>query len=232
MAAVPLSQTYLISDASLKAYYPLDNSLNDSSPSGLNLTNNGSTDTATAQFGTARNFVRASSQYATNTTPTQLRVAGDKTVVFWMYINSLPGGGAEDSPDGLYDGTGNFFGSILGTGPAIKHTIGGFSGGVVTSSVTPSATTWYRIAYRLSGTTHDIFVNKTKSTSTVSGSEGAYTSSVFSLGRPGNFAGQYFNGIIDDYAFFTRALSDAELDGHYDGTLPSSLGGGYIFQSY
>lgn len=218
MAAVALSQTYLYDDASLKAYYPLDNSLADSSSSGLTLTDNSSTDTATAMFGTARAF-SGSTQYATNTTPTALRVAGDKTVIFWLRIAAMPAGGQAATPDGLYDGTGNFFGQIDGTGPVIKHIIAGFTGGTVSSSVTPVINTWYRIAYRLSGTTHDIFVNKTKSTSSVSGTEGAYTNSHFSLGRPGSFNGQYLNGIIDDYAFFTRALTDTELDNHYDGLL-------------
>lgn len=220
MAAKPLSETYLYDDPSLVLYMPFDNDIVDYSPNPLTFTNSGSTDTATAMFGSARNF---NSQYIQNATPTKLRVSGDKTVMYWLRLNALPGAGTAGTPFGLHSG---MFDQISDAG-AILHRIAGLTPTDV-SGGTLSTSTWYRIAYRLSGSTHSIFVNKTKTDQATTGSESGYGSAKATIGDVTNGGGQPINGIIDDFSMFTRALSDAELDGYYDGTLPPPATGAFF----
>lgn len=211
MAAKPLSETYLYDDSSLKLYLPFDNDIVDYSPSPLTFTDSSSSNTATAMFGSARNF--NGSAYIQNATPTKLRVAGDKTVMYWLRLTALPGAGTAGTPFGLHSG---MFDQISDAG-ALLHKIAGLTPTDV-SGGTLSTATWYRIAYRLSGGSHSIFVNKTKTTQATTGTD-SYGSAKATIGDVTNGGGQPINGIIDDFSMFTRALSDAELDGYYDGTL-------------
>lgn len=224
MAAKALSETYLFDDSSLVLYLPFDNDIVDYSPNPLTFTDSSSSNTATAMFGSARNF--NGSAYIQNATPTKLRVAGDKTVMFWLRLNALPGAGTADTVFGLHSG---MFDQISDAG-VILHRISALTPTDVTGSAL-SATTWYRIAYRLSGSTHSIFVNKTKTDQATTGTD-SYGSAKATIGDVTNGGGQGLNGIVDDFSMFTRALSDAELDGYYDGTLSGRVSGGFYFTSY
>lgn len=224
IASMPLA-----SNANLKAYYKLDNNLTDSSASGYNLTDSSSTNSATAKFGTARDFQNGSTQgvtgqYAYYTDPTNLKVTGNKTVSYWVYSDTLPQSGYLYTIWGMY-GSGTFFNEVTSAG-ILSSKIGGFStNGTVSSTTALVVGNWYHIVHVLNGTTHSIYVNNSATSATVTGTENSYGSGcTLALGRPGNYNGQYFDGKIDDFAFFDRALTATEISNIYNTQIKKYMG--------
>ena len=65
--------------------------------------------------------------------------------------------------------------------------------------------------YDSANTKLKVWLNDVKTEVTASGSTSSAGTEAFSLGRAGAYAGDYFDGIIDDAFVFNRALTDAEV---------------------
>jgi hypothetical protein len=118
--------------------------------------------------------------------------SGDFTVEFWMYANTVASGTRDCF--GIYDGGST--GIIVGQVGANVRFFCENSGAIITSSTTISASQWYHIAAVKSGTTGALYINGTSvGTATIS----SPSNTNFSIGRAGNFNGNYFDGYIDDF---------------------------------
>ncbi|MDA1169405.1 MAG: LamG domain-containing protein, partial [bacterium] len=88
-------------------------------------------------------------------------------------------------------------------------------------ATTLSLNQWYHGAVVRSGSTgawnYKIYLNGTQDASgTTSINPGA--ASTFTIGRPGEYSGQYFDGLIDDFRIYSRALSATEITALAAGT--------------
>lgn len=219
----------LFADSALKGYWRCENNFNDASPSGYNLTNNGSTAFATGQFGQGADFERSSSQSATiaNASCPDLETIGDQTFMCWFKPESTGtqqclmakvDAGADSGRMLSMNGSGNIF-------------FGSFKSGddqfVTNTGVVLNTGQWYHIVavYRTSGQSVTIFVNGVKVTGSFSRAMVADTGS-FALGKLGDLT-EYADGVIDDAAFFNRALADSEILGIY-GLYDASLNGNQL----
>lgn len=216
MAALELFNTTLFSDANLVSYYRLEN-LNDSKGSNT-LTASGSPSNVAAQFGNGYAFVNASSQYLTNTAPTGLNISGSQT--FMVYIKPSDLDGHQNYITGFSDSGATNQKGFYYAGSLIRFRLDGLTTNQEVTGGALSNGTAYLIfgVYDSSNSFLKIWVNGTKTQVTASGSATTVDDD-FSIGRLGAFAGNYTDATwIDDVAFFNRALSDAEVTAHYNGT--------------
>jgi hypothetical protein len=216
-----LNKTILKDSANLKAYYRLEGDLTDSSSSGYDLTNGGSTDQASGKYGRGRSFVSASSQYA-SVSAANLRIAGSQSFAAWVYptANSTIQGRIAAVSDSTPT---NYACITTGVGAANVFSIqvSGLTPSQVTSTTVFSLNTWYHVVgvYDSSGATLRIYVNGTcEASSSVTGSHTAGTGG-FAIGRLGDYTATttYFDGILDDVAVFNTALSADQIKELYEG---------------
>lgn len=212
----------LYSDANLQGYWRLENNFTDETANNNDLTNRNSTAFATAKFGSGADFESGSLQYAdiAHASQTNLNGTGSKTISCWFKPESIGVNHVLVSKDNavaegylLYITSGNnprFIGRGLTTNT------------LVTSTETVSAGSWYHVVgvYDSSGSKLKIFVNGVKTEVTASGTTAA-SSVPFAIGarEKGGTQDLHADGILDDVAFFDRALTDTEVNSLYiDGT--------------
>jgi hypothetical protein len=234
-----LAETYLINDAYLVSAWTLNNGSLTDSKSGYNLTAVATPGTRTDAFGVANGAadLNGSSQYfyVANANCPNLKHAGSFTWLGWFYADSL-----------LSKYTG-YMGKTSGDGfrnhlmAASDNSVMIFSLHDVTenySTATPPLTgQWYLLVARFNAATNKkaIFFNKTKFEVDSTGTSGLSAEDAdFSIGsvRYANPAPFIFDGGVCDVAAFNRALTDDEINGLVDGTLPgpsvSSGGGSFL----
>ncbi len=85
----------------------------------------------------------------------------------------------------------------------------------IQSTTTPQQNRWYYVAGVYNGTHISIYVNGIKERSFTLNGDISTSSSNISLGRRGINNDRYFNGVIDEVAVYSRALSDEEIMNHY-----------------
>jgi PKD repeat protein len=85
----------------------------------------------------------------------------------------------------------------------------------VTDPGTPSTTGWTHLAMTRSGSLLTLYVNgRSVTTATVTGATNISTG-IFAIGRTGSSATDYFNGSVDEVAFYPTALSSSRIFAHY-----------------
>ncbi len=165
-------------------------------------------DTARFRLGSAAINIPGGSSITTGSSDDFSYGSGDFTIDLWFNAASLPdsnsqaalmmqaGSSAADSTLGgagleLFGNQVYFVGKI---GSVIYHPF--YNNSVHTSAI--AANQWYHVAAVRSGGTITLYLNGiSQGTITVSGSANASTGSL-SLGRYGDYAGDYFNGWIDE----------------------------------
>lgn len=202
-----LAKTSLVSDANLQGYWRLESDGTDSSGNGYTLSPGTAPTYTTGKFGNGADFETTSSQYITRS-EAGLRFNGAKTISCWIKPESLYG---DQYFVGLWNSSpNNYYQLKIDSSGGLTFQVGGVSG-AVTSDAKVSIGSWYHVAGSWDGTTYSVYVNGTKKSGASGGSELSQDAGGFSIGRTGDYAGGYFDGIIDDVAVFDRALTDAEI---------------------
>jgi hypothetical protein len=187
----------------------------------------------TGKFGKGIDLESTSSQYAYIAAAScpNLRIVGAQTWVAWMNLESLADGSNHRTIAGVLDPAGAHSyvllrGSVVTT-QKVDFGIAGLSA-TVSSDANPPTGEWVFIAARFNGTNElALWVNGTKKTQAVTGSQTAWNGDEgFGLGIAGGYAAtQYMDGIVDDLAVFSKALTDNEISGIYSA---SSGGGSFL----
>lgn len=93
-------------------------------------------------------------------------------------------------------------------------------GGLSFFNATLATSTWYDLFVRRSGTTMDGWVNGVKETTTVTSSASITDSVTFQVGADGA-GGSAFDGLIEEFCCWNRALSQGEIESLVNGRLRS-----------
>lgn len=213
----------------LVAYWPLNETATsgdvtalDASGKGNHLTSNNSVLSAAGKIGNAREFVNGNSEFLSIASNTDMQF-GDKdwTIALWFIVQGAwtsgrmifgkDVSGGREVECGLSTISSN---SLL----PVFYRSGGGTGVTLGSGL--AIDTWHFLAFRHINSTGVITQRLNALTNTVTRPGGETWNSgntAFHLGSR-SFAGAqgYFNGLIDECARWSRALSDAELDQLYN----------------
>ena len=209
VSAVPPAGTTL---TGLAAYWSFDSSSNFNVPDvgGSTLTKgNGASWSASGKFGGALSLNGGSQSLYDTSSPSYLPVGNSSyTQSVWFKPNEVSGNG------GLV-GWGDYFSSRRVNALRLYENSGGFRhywwGADLdcTGAQCPISTgTWYHVASTWDGTTRKLFVNGVLKRSDTPGANDA-TAANFHIGK--TCCSEFFNGLIDDVAIYTRALSAEEV---------------------
>ena len=209
VSAVPPAGTTL---TGLAAYWSFDSSSNFNVPDvgGSTLTKgNGASWSASGKFGGALSLNGGSQSLYDTSSPSYLPVGNSSyTQSVWFKPNEVSGNG------GLV-GWGDYFSSRRVNALRLYQNSGGFRhywwGADLdcTGAQCPISTgTWYHVASTWDGTTRKLFVNGVLKRSDTPGANNA-TAANFHIGK--TCCSEFFNGLIDDVAIYTRALSAEEV---------------------
>lgn len=229
MAAKELNTTILKNSSNLKAYYRLENGslTTDSSSSGYTLTNYNTVADATGMFGGAGDFESGSSQYLSvaDASCPDLEISGSQTWMCWVKPESVS---ANMHPMGKSPSNASNYRRLFVTSAgAAGFTITGLTTNtaVTTANGIITAGNWYHLCgvYDATAQKLSIYVNGAATTVTASGSA-PDTNGDFSIGRLGTWTGgEYFDGLIDDAAIFSSALSPDSIKELYEGRTVGEL---------
>jgi hypothetical protein len=202
----------------------------DSSGNSRNLTANGTggVGSAAGVFNLAADLEASDSDYLTITDPNVELNTGNATWVFWYnpettfgvetYMNYKGGGFGSGYAFIIADGGGGTLGIYFDTASAATY---------VNASVDTPAT-WHHACVRFDDTANTITWGidgvDVETDVGVTGNPTATTTD-FDIGRAGA-NGRYFDGLIDDFAIFTRALSNAECNDLKNNGLSQFISGG------
>ena len=219
VSAVPPAGTTL---TGLAAYWSFDSSSNFNVPDvgGSTLTKgNGASWSASGKFGGALSLNGGSQSLYDTSSPSYLPVGNSSyTQSVWFKPNVVSGNG------GLV-GWGDYFSSRRVNALRLYENSGGFRhywwGADLdcTGAQCPISTgTWYHVASTWDGTTRKLFVNGVLKRSDTPGANNA-TAANFHIGK--TCCSEFFNGLIDDVAIYTRALSAGEVTELANSSIPT-----------
>ena len=219
VSAVPPAGTTL---TGLAAYWSFDSSSNFNVPDvgGSTLTKgNGASWSASGKFGGALSLNGGSQSLYDTSSPSYLPVGNSSyTQSVWFKPDVVSGNG------GLV-GWGDYFSSRRVNALRLYQNSGGFRhywwGADLdcTGAQCPISTgTWYHVASTWDGTTRKLFVNGVLKRSDTPGANDA-TAANFHIGK--TCCSEFFNGLIDDVAIYTRALSAGEVTELANSSIPT-----------
>lgn len=219
----PLSQTKYIDDANLVTYWKLDDNSNDSKGS-----NNGTDTTVSYVAGKFGNAASYSGGTSFTTFGTKLSTLWDSAYTISMWVNPT----ALDTTNGnllLWPGDRNQQHLIDNSNKLAITTYDGTANGVVGNTSLANGS-WYHVVFqRTSGTTGKVYLNgkdDTSATAAMRNPAGTLTQAFRLASREDN-TNANLNGIIDDVAIFSRALSSIEIADLYQSmSLGEYLGAG------
>jgi|GEM_PF-2354978 len=201
----------------LVAYYPLDGNANDASGYGINgvAFNVFPTKDRFGNASGAVNFPGTKGSYIDFGAPAALQFTGDFTVTAWVNFSA----GAEGNPRILSYGADCGYELLTGESTSPRHF--GVNLGCVKFGADPvfPEGEWHFVASRRSGAVAHIFANGTfVSTNSVAAAVPVFPGNL-NLGRKSLIDSletrTYWGGAIDDVRFYSRALSEAELNALY-----------------
>ena len=207
----------------LAAYWSFDSSSNFNVPDvgGSTLTKgNGASWSASGKFGGALSLNGGSQSLYDTSSPSYLPVGNSSyTQSVWFKPNVVSGGG------GLV-GWGDYGSSRRTNALRLYENSGGFRhywwGADLdcTGAQCPISTgTWYHVASTWDGTTRKLFVNGVLKRSDTPGANNA-TAANFHIGK--TCCSEFFSGLIDDVAIYTRALSAGEVAELANSSIPTN----------
>ena len=186
--------------------------------------------TTSGRFGGAISFNGGNNAELTGTTSSSL-ANGQFSVSAWIYLNSLPsntygygivsrGTGGPPLTMGyeLYVNN-NTDGTIARRRKIIFNVGNGTSARLAVSSAIPPTTTWIHVVGTYDGTNIRLYINGTLDTSNTGGISNPSTT--FYIGNRRNLNSSNMNGIIDEVAYFNRALTSFEVLSLYTPNIPS-----------
>ena len=205
-----LDSTSLSGDANLQGYWKLESDGTDSSGNGYTVAAGTAPTFVAGKFGNGADFEQSSSEFLTisNASAPNLDILGSQSWFAWVKLENI-------------STTSAFMGSLSsGATSGIQFStrsdstlvvdLIGVTGTPFVSDALLTAGTFYHLGFVYDTSNVHIYINGVKKTIAASGSITAHANS-FSLGRPGDFAGNYTDGIVDDVSVFDRALTDDEV---------------------
>lgn len=104
-----------------------------------------------------------------------------------------------------------------------------YDSGVVLHTVTTTGGSyndnqWHHVSGTYDGATLTMYVDGISNGAPASSADLTYAAGSASIGRAGNFDGDYFSGAIDEVRLYNRALSAAEVAYQYERTKPAGSG--------
>lgn len=202
-----------ISDGDIEILLNLNGNLNDISSNGYNLTAGASapTDSSDGEMAQCKSFAMASSQYATNAAA-NCRVATSQTFIAFVNQASTTTTPSEMDFCGVGDSTPTNYVLLGASAGKYKFAVTGLTPNNLSSDVVENTSKWNMVVgiYDSSANKLKIWVNGIKKEVSVTGSHTAGTGG-FSVGRIGDFNGQYANAKIQNVAMLSIALSDNQV---------------------
>ena len=224
--AVEFESTSLRADANLTHYWRLSNAVD--GPGTADLTNVGTTTFTSGKFDNAATFNGTSQALHTTGTTVDANGAADRAFSFWFKVGNQP-----SNENQTIFAWGDEVRSIL-----IRYNDSGgtkafqmIDGNTMTVSYTETLTAgqWYNIVVSYDTTSKDYSWWRdgiALTTGTSSAPAPGYTP--FSLGNLQEITAQYFDGQIDDVAWFTRELTQADVN-IINGITTSTPSGNFAF---
>lgn len=209
---------YLYADDALEGYWRLESDGTDSSPNGYTLVAGNLPEGYVAgKFGNGADFEASNSDYLKidNASCPNLEISGSQTWQMWIKGESFADGGynvcmtkrSATVPRGftIYSN-----GIYFDCGGLSDDTCGNEYGNFVTG-------VWYHCVYVFDAAAgkSKLFINGVKHEESVTGTMSTSTGDFTLGGTPVH--NQYFDGVMDDCAIWSRALTDAEVVGLYKG---------------
>jgi len=231
MALVNHASGSVFNETNLVAYYKLSD-VNDSGPSGFNLTNYGTTTFVTGKYVNCSNHVRASSQYLQ--VANNLGITGGAcTISLWYNPLIAPGANLYHAIAIQYDTTTKTEYSIYyrDNGGTKQIWMTRTRCGVVSDGpdlpYTMAVGTWYHLCVTYNATSVQGYVNGVPfGTAVASSGNGSGTiSSLFNIGYNYPSYENYCDGKIDEVIVFSRAWTAQEVYNYYQ-QYKSALGMG------
>lgn len=232
MAAIELNSTPLSGDANLVSYYRFSTgALVTDTKGALNLTNNNTVGEGTGKWGTCADFTNNNTNKSLTAAAYVMNNKTNFTLSAWVNFYNFTQKGAV-----VYNGGGGG-GSTFGYGLLVcdkdntnnpGNRLYGLDGGVewLKTSLDLSPETWYHLVLTCDSTAGTvIYANNSAVYTNASRTNFCDVNSVsntFGVGcvNTGGTPEQYLNGMVDDVAVFTRALTATEVGNLYNGTWP------------
>lgn len=198
----------VVTSLGLVGHWHADGDALDSSTSTNDATLNGSATFDTGQVGQAFSFDGTSD--ATAATAGLPSGSGDRTIAFWVNGSNMAVGNT------MLFGWGNLAGQemssiVLGLGNAPSRKVGFWGWSADFESVsTLSDDTWYHVAFTLSGTSGDIYINGALDNSATLPVLNTPTGTNLFFGNFSGIMGN-FDGLLDEVTVYDRALSATEI---------------------
>lgn len=218
-----LSDTSLLTDPNLKAYYKLEN-VNDTTANAFNLTNNGTVTFSTAKFSNGADLGATNTTKSLSTTNSLGIDGGSISVSIWVKMNAEIGSGLQD-----FVVQGNTVSSVLylirydynsGTRQVTFRRVTFGVGGVSVNYTIALGTSNFNhlvLTYNSSNSTLTGYVNKVSVGTTTGSGNGSGAATGFSIGDDhANGDLRYSSILIDDCAVFNRELTSKEVTLLYD----------------
>ncbi len=218
-----IRDTVLFHDTALKGYWLLDGDFKDAFSSSYDLTPNNSPTFVSGQYGQSAQFVAASNQnaYQAIATAPNIDTTGSQTWVCWIKFTTFI---SYESLMSLANSDGSVNRSLIGSNDSAEHSLYWQIPGLSTAQINTTGFTfntgvWYHIAgvYDSAVPELRIYINGvSNNSSSTSGTPtaigGGNPNNAFALASRGDSATVYpLNGVLDDAAIFTRALTAAEI---------------------
>ncbi len=218
MAAIELENTPLRNDANLVWYGRFENNVNDSKGSN-HLTAVNTPTYETGKFNNAIKFAKASNQYAWKSSYVPLSGTGNFSISLWVKFTSFATGDHSMvcSGAGSSNATPIFFQNDSIAVSKVFFELGSATGRVI-NGTTLSTGVWYHFVVVYNGSTIKIYLNGSEDGS-VNYSSANLEAGSFVVGENvWDKSSAPFDGVIDDLAIFSRALTATEISNLYNGT--------------
>ncbi len=225
-----------ITDGDVEGLWNLNGNFTDLSSNGYNLTAvNAPTDYSSSLMALAKHFTASSSQYATNTTVPNLRMAGSQTWFCLFRTNGL----STQRILGVSDSTPTNFVSIdIFPNGRMEFNMNGLSGTPFQTRIRVEANAWNLIvcSYNAPSNYVAVFINGLQTEFGTSGSHPA-GSGGFSIGRRGDYNADFFNGAVQSAGVLSVPVDNNQMKRlwehftHSKNKIRRSGTDGYISQS-
>ena len=205
----------ILDNKGLQGLWHLNGNWSDFSSNGYALTPTNTPIGTKGKFGSAFQFSSASSQYATIAAASapNLEITGVQTGICWFNPTT------SNSFQELFgkNNAGNTINRYLSVDGSARPRVilTGVTGGDLTATATVTNGVWHFLAYVYDGSNLSLWVNLTKKSQSASGTCTALATTGWSIGRGGDFNGEYTNGVVDEVAIYNRAWTDTEIKNYY-----------------
>lgn len=210
---MPVGEIYnstLYDDPNLQLYCRMESDGTDESSNGYTMAPGTSPAFSPFKFGNGGDFESSSSQFLTNAAA-NCSVTGSQSWGCWVNFESISAGVHRLMGRMNAGAAFNSVNIMLEVG-VWSFLVEGLTTNTKVQAGSPSTATDYSVigVYDSSATKLKIFIDGSKTEVTASGSATTAGTENTSLGRAGNYAADYLDGLGDEFFMFDRALTDTE----------------------